>query len=80
LLILIKSNMSQSAVVKLIKTLSSSEKRHFKLQCRKQSGSRDYLGLFDIIDQMKAGNSDLYKKNSRQLSLLHQSIIQRGIF
>jgi hypothetical protein len=58
--------MSQSTVVKLIKTLSSSEKRYFKLHCRKQSGNKDYIGLFDIIDQMKTANSDSFKEKFRE--------------
>jgi hypothetical protein len=43
--------MLKSDVVRLVKTLSSTEKRYFKLYCKKQSGDRAYLALFDIIDQ-----------------------------
>jgi hypothetical protein len=42
--------MLKSDVVRLVKTLSSTEKRCFKLSCKKQSGDRAYLALFDIID------------------------------
>ncbi|HEY6901847.1 MAG TPA: hypothetical protein VI233_14425 [Puia sp.] len=49
--------MSPSALVKLIRSLSSSEKRYFKLQSKMQSGSKDYLLLFQLIDSNK--NPDL---------------------
>lgn len=60
--------MSPSALVKLIRSLSSSEKRNFKLQSKKQSGSKEYLLLFQLIDSFK--NPDIkelkqeYKKRS----------------
>lgn len=44
---------SQTPVIKLVKSLSSAEKRHFKLHSRKQSGEKDYLDLFDLIDEME---------------------------
>ena len=43
--------MLKNDVIRLVKTLSTTEKRQFKLHCRKQSGDRAYLSLFDIIDQ-----------------------------
>jgi tetratricopeptide (TPR) repeat protein len=43
--------MLKNDVVRLVKTLSTTEKRYFKLNCKKQSGDRAYLSLFDIIDQ-----------------------------
>lgn len=43
--------MSQTVVIRLIKSMSKAEKRHFKLQTKKQNGSKDYLNLFDLIDQ-----------------------------
>ena len=45
--------MSPSALVKLIGSLSSSEKRYFKLQTKRQGGSKEYLLLFQLIDSMK---------------------------
>ncbi|MBS1662195.1 MAG: hypothetical protein JST68_14215 [Bacteroidetes bacterium] len=45
--------MSPSALIKLIRSLSSSEKRHFKLQSKMQSGDKDYLLLFQLIDSVK---------------------------
>lgn len=43
--------MSQTVAIRLIKSMSKSEKRHFKLQTKKQAGNKDYLNLFDLIDQ-----------------------------
>ncbi|HEY4289240.1 MAG TPA: hypothetical protein VGN00_19195 [Puia sp.] len=42
--------MSPSALVKLIRSLSSSEKRYFKLQSKRQGGGKEYLLLFQLID------------------------------
>ncbi len=42
--------MSQIVAIRLVKSLSGPEKRYFKLYARRQSGSRDYLDLFNIID------------------------------
>ncbi|WP_142687756.1 hypothetical protein [Chitinophaga polysaccharea] len=43
--------MSQAAVIRLVKSLSKSEKRRFKLYTRKHDGDKEYLTLFDLIDQ-----------------------------
>ncbi|HVW60942.1 MAG TPA: hypothetical protein VHC48_12925 [Puia sp.] len=45
--------MNPSALVKLVGSLSSSEKRYFKLQAKRQGGSKEYLLLFQLIDSMK---------------------------
>src|ERR1700753_356615 len=45
--------MSPSALVKLVRSLSSSEKRFFKLQSKRQSGGKEYLLLFELIDSVK---------------------------
>jgi hypothetical protein len=42
---------STFTALKLINSLSGSEKRHFKLFSGKQQGEKDYLGLFEIIEQ-----------------------------
>jgi hypothetical protein len=39
--------------IRLVKSLSGSEKRFFKLQTRKHSGDKDYLHLFHLIDKSK---------------------------
>lgn len=43
--------MAQSELLRLIRSLSSSEKRSFKLLSTKQTGQKDYLALFDLINQ-----------------------------
>ena len=40
---------STFTAIKLINSLSGSEKRHFKLFSEKQQGEKDYQGLFDLI-------------------------------
>jgi hypothetical protein len=42
--------MTPSSLVKLINSLSPSEKRYFKLQSQVQNGDKEYLLLFDIMD------------------------------
>ena len=43
--------MTKNELIRLIKSLSGSEKRNFKLYTKKQAGPKDYLDLFDIINQ-----------------------------
>jgi hypothetical protein len=51
--------MSQIALIRLVKSLSKSEKRHFRISTRKQSGSKEYLDLFDLIDRNRFLQSGL---------------------
>lgn len=46
--------MKKNNLIRLVKTLSGSEKRYFKLYCKKQSGSKEYLDLFGIICKQKS--------------------------
>lgn len=46
----------------LIKTLSKSEKRFFKLNSSLQSGEKNYLKLFDYIEKQNSYNEDALKK------------------
>lgn len=46
----------------LIKSLSKSEKRFFKLQSALQSGDKNYVRLFDCVDKMEEYDEDLIKK------------------
>ena len=43
--------MLKNEIIRLVKTLSATEKRYLKLSTKKQSGDRAYLTLFDIIDK-----------------------------
>ncbi|MFM7234525.1 MAG: hypothetical protein ACKOZM_08030 [Flavobacteriales bacterium] len=51
-----------SELFELIKTLTKSEKRFFKLQSSLQSGDKNYVRLFDVIDGMDAYDEDVVKK------------------
>jgi hypothetical protein len=42
--------MSLPAAIRLVKSLSKAEKRQFQLFCKKHSGDKNYLELFDFID------------------------------
>ncbi len=52
-----------SELFDLIKTLSKSEKRFFKLNSSLQSGDKNYLKLFDYIDKQNQYNEDELKKH-----------------
>lgn len=54
--------MSQAAVIRLVKSLSKVEKRQFKLSTKKQTGNKDYLDLFDIIDRHNFPDTALMKE------------------
>jgi hypothetical protein len=49
--------MSKAAAIRLVKSLSGSEKRFFKLYVKRQSVNRVYLDLFHIIDIAKHGSA-----------------------
>lgn len=46
----------------LIKSLTKSEKRFFKLSSNLQSGEKNYMKLFDVIEKMDEYDEDLLKK------------------
>ncbi len=46
----------------LIKSLTKSEKRFFKLQSALQSGDKNYVRLFDLIDKMSEYDEENVKK------------------
>jgi hypothetical protein len=50
----------------LIKSLTKSEKRFFKLHSSLQSGDKNYLRIFDAIDKQKVYDEDAIKKYSRR--------------
>jgi hypothetical protein len=47
----------------LIKSLTKSEKRFFKLQSSLQSGDKNYIRLFDTIDKMSEYDEEEVKSN-----------------
>jgi len=60
--------MTLSSLIKLVNSLSSSEKRYFKMQSQLQSGNKEYLILFDLLDKNKnldpQNLKDQFKKKS----------------
>lgn len=58
--------MPYLAVIKLIHSLSKAEKRQFKLFSKKQSGNKDYLALFDLIEREKINNEASLKERMEQ--------------
>ncbi|MBS1607130.1 MAG: hypothetical protein JST42_31055 [Bacteroidetes bacterium] len=60
--------MSPSALVKLVRSLSSSEKRYFKLQSKRQGGGKEYLTLFDLIDSGKSPDIRQLKQEFKKKS------------
>jgi hypothetical protein len=50
----------------MVRSLSKSEKRHFKLSAKRLSGDKDYLHLFDLIDRKNVTDikklEDLFRK------------------
>src|SRR5690606_11931358 len=47
---------------RLIKSLTKSEKRFFKISSNLQSGDKNYIKLFDAIDAQEEYNEDALKK------------------
>jgi hypothetical protein len=54
-----------SELFDLIRTLTKSEKRFFKLHSSLQSGDKNYVRLFDIIEKMEVYDEELIKKTFR---------------
>lgn len=59
--------MSRTAVIRMVKSLSKVEKRQFKLATKKQAGSKDYLDLFDIIDQTDTPDAETIREKFTKL-------------
>lgn len=59
--------MTLDTLIRLTKSLSGSEKRYFKIYTNKQTGNKDYLGLFNIIDQVSGSDSTFVKQQFNKL-------------
>lgn len=46
----------------LIKSLTSSEKRYFRISCNLQSGEKNYLNLFEYLDQQEVYDEQVIKQ------------------
>jgi hypothetical protein len=60
--------MSPTAIVKLVNSLSASEKRYFKLQSKIQGGEKEYLLLFTLIDENKDADITRLKQEFKNYS------------
>ena len=60
--------MSRIALLRLVNSLSKSEKRQFKLSTRKQSGGKEYLDLFNIVEHATFNDLD---KIDKEFAMLH---------
>lgn len=56
----------------LIKSLSKSEKRHFKLFVSRQNGSKNYLRLFETIEAQNYYSEELIKNKFSKESFINQ--------
>jgi hypothetical protein len=61
--------MTPSSLFKLVRSLSRSEKRYFKLQSKIQAGNKEYLILFDLIDELKSADILQVKSEFKKLSI-----------
>ena len=60
--------MTTASLAKLVNSLSSSEKRYFKLQSKLQSGSKEYLLLFDLLEENKNLDANQLKSEFKKRS------------
>ena len=58
--------MTVASLIKLVNSLSSPEKRYFKLNSQLQSGNKEYLVLFELIDHNKGMDIPALKKAFRE--------------
>ena len=58
--------MTVASLIKLVNSLSSPEKRYFKLNSQLQSGNKEYLVLFELIDHNKGMDICALKKAFRE--------------
>src|SRR4051812_19019237 len=67
----------QDYLVQLIGTLSAAEKRTFKLFANAQSGDKDYLRLFDALENQQVYNT---KVLARQLGMNGRQLINNKYY
>jgi hypothetical protein len=49
-------------LIRLVKSLSTAEKRQFKMACKKQQGNKGYVSLFDLIDKSNVSEWTLIRQ------------------
>ena len=62
----------------LIRSLSGSEKRYFKLNAAKQKGNKNYIKLFDAVDSKKVFNEDELKKRFRNENFIKNLTVTKN--
>ncbi len=67
--------MSKISAIKLVRSLSGSEKRYFKLYAKRQSVDRVYVDLFKVIDQQGNDTSNIETAFSKlhKLTSIHNA-------
>lgn len=68
----------QDQLFRLINTLTKSEKRYFKLYTQMQSGSENYIMLFDAIDKMKVYDESKIRKKFKGKTFLNQLAVMKN--
>ena len=72
---------SNDPLYQLIKTLSGTEKRYFKLHANKQEGKKDYLDLFDFIDKQKKYDETKLKESFKTRDFIkHIPVVKNYLF
>ena len=64
----------------LIKSLSKSEKRYFRLFCSRESSGSNYTRLFDSIDSQKEYDEKAIKKVFKGEKFIHQLHVTKKLF
>ena len=64
--------MKKKELFTLIKSLSKSEKRYFKVFCTQMGGSNNYLRLFDAMDKQVRFDESLIRKKLKGETFLNQ--------
>src|SRR5690349_8018765 len=59
--------MPQLRIIKLVNSMSKEEKRKFKLSTKKQSGAKDYVNLFHLIDKGNFTEENVLKEKFKML-------------
>jgi hypothetical protein len=66
---------------KLVRSLTKSEKRYFKLYCSTEKGTKNYMLLFDELDKQKEYDEEKLKKKFKGKSFLRQfSVLKHELY
>ncbi len=62
----------------LIKTMSKSEKRSFKLMAAKYNNNKEYINLFDTIDKQEEYDEEIIKKRFKNKKFINQLSVAKN--